>query len=96
MRGRDGMTGSPFPPEMNQPQWLPVALKEIEQRAWKLMFWEWMALGPIRKKIHLGHKLEPWEQERLFKIHKYSGLRKTRPPEEDKPNKPKPRKDFYV
>ena len=70
-------------PEMNQPQWFPVCLREIMTKATFLTSWEWGFVGRIRPKIERGIRLNDWEQNKLAEVHKYVMRRKFKPVEKE-------------
>jgi hypothetical protein len=92
---------SPLPDfTMNQPLKHVQTVREIERQAWKLTYWEWNFMGPVRKKIILGIKLNEYEDNKINQIAAYLVTRKDRLPESDdwkkKPYKPKASKEFYA
>jgi len=88
-----------LPLSANQPQWFPVCLREILSRAAFLTNWEWYFIGRVRPKIENGIALDNWEQEKLFRVHKFVMLRKKKPEEKYRPptrRATKTMKEFYV
>lgn len=88
-----------FDPSMNQPQSRVKMLSELESWAKYMPDWVWYTMSRLRPIIKRGGAMSPEDEEKLFKAWKTTNYHKSKgivPVSEDKPFKPKVRKDFYV